>query len=142
MAISKEYKCTRCGDAFKTGKWNCEDGQRHQVEFKTYYTSTEGLTLHYGQVQGDDVMSHARGVLTFVRGTYQTTDPEQQEVLDSYPGCVSYEVWKETHIDEKERASMAQRDKVRMEKTNNDLLEQVRRQQEELDALRKSAKKA
>ena len=139
---TKELKCARCDESFKIGNWNCHDGQRHTVDLKTYYTSTEGLTLHYGPVHGDDVMSHARGVLTFVRSTYQTNDPEQQEVLDKYPGCVSYEVWKETHIDAKERDEMAKRDKVRLENTNNELLTQIRKQQEELEALRKQAKKA
>jgi hypothetical protein len=138
----KEFTCTRCDEKFTPGNWNCNDGQRHSVELKTYYTSTEGLTLHYGPVHGEDVMSHSRGVLTFVRGTYQTTDPEQQETLDTYPGCISFERWKETHIDEKERAAMAAREKVRLEKTNNDLLETVRKQAEELEALRKqNAKK-
>jgi hypothetical protein len=36
---------------------------------------------------------------------------------------------------------MAQREKARLEQTNNDLLETVRKQQEELEALRKAAAK-
>ena len=119
------FTCARCGEESTSGKWYCEDGARHEVELKTYYVKTEGLDVHYGPVQGDGVMNHNRRVISFARGTFQTADPEQQEFLDKYPGCVSYDVWKEAHLTAKEREEQTKRDKVRLEEHNNELLAQV-----------------
>lgn len=128
----KKYACVRCGEPFVPGKWFCEDGQRHEVETKTYYIKSEGLTVHYGPVRGDSVMNHARGVITFARGTYTTSDPEKKEFLDAYPACVSYDVWVEAHLSEKERDEQSKREKERLEKTNNELLAQVQALKEQL----------
>ena len=138
----KNYACTRCGEEFPSGKWFCEDGQRHTVELKTYYVKTEGLDVHYGPVRGEGVMNHQRNVISFARGTFQTADPEQQEFLDKYPACVSYEVWKQTHLTEKEREEQTKREKERLEKHNNELLAQVQKLQEQLVAQGEGGKKA
>ena len=126
------FTCARCGEESTSGKWYCEDGARHEVELKTYYVKTEGLDVHYGPVQGDGVMNHNRRVISFARGTFQTADPEQQEFLDKYPGCVSYDVWKEAHLTAKEREEQTKRDKERLEQHSNELLTQVQELQAKL----------
>lgn len=128
----KKHTCIRCGEDFTSGKWFCEDGQRHQVATKTYYVKTEGLNVYYGPVSGDSVMNHYRRVISFARGTFQTSDPEQQEFLDQYAGCVPYEVWKECHLSAKERDEQSKRDKERLEQHNNELLAQVQELQAKL----------
>ena len=125
----KKHICTRCGEDFVTGKWFCEDGQRHQVELKTYYVKTQGLTIHYGLVQGENVMNHRRDAINFARGTFQTADPEQQEFLDDYAGCVTADVWRDINLSEKERTEASKREKSRLEQQNNDLLAQVQKLQ-------------
>ena len=136
----KTYTCVRCGEEFTSGKWHCEDGARHEVELKTYYVKTEGLDVHFGPVHGDGVMNHNRGVISFARGTHQTADPEKQEFLDKYPGCVSYEAWKEAHLTAKEREEQGKRDKERLEQHNNELLAQVQTLQAQLADGKKGGK--
>jgi len=130
----RDWTCTRCGGDFSSGKWTCDDGSRHTVELKTYYVKTEGLDVHYGPVSGEGVMNHVRKVISFARGSFQTADPEQQEFLDQYPGCVSYEVWVETHLTSKEREEQNKRKNERLEKQNNELLAQVQELQKQVAA--------
>lgn len=122
----KAFTCGRCGDKFTSGKWSCEDGQRHVVESKTYHIKTQGLNVYYGPVHGDNVINHHRGVISFARGAFQTADPEQQEFLDQYPGCIPADEWTQINLTEKEREEQSKREKTRLEKTNNDLLDKVK----------------
>jgi hypothetical protein len=130
----KEWRCSRCGEQFGPGQWLCADGQRHQVELKTYYVSTEGLDVHYGPVTGEHVQNHMRKTISFSRGTFQTADPEQQEFLDAYPGCISFEAWKEAHLTTKERDEQSKRENSRLVQENNTLLAQVQELQAKLTA--------
>ena len=122
---SIQYKCDRCDKEFTSGSWFCEDGASHTVPVKTYHVSTEGLQLFYGAVSGDQVQNRARKVIDFTRGTHTTSDPEKQEVLDKYPGCVSFESWKNSHLSADEIADASKRDRMRLEKTNEELLAKV-----------------
>jgi hypothetical protein len=129
------FVCTRCGKDFRPPQWTCDDGYRHTVELKTYYVRTQGLSVHYGPVRGNQVQSKHRGVLTFVRGMYQTADPEQQEFLDQYKGCISAEEWRDINLDPKERDVMKKKHAERLEKENNDLLSKIKALEEEKAAL-------
>lgn len=124
---AKKFQCVRCDTSFSPGSWNCADGLPHQVESKTYYIPTEGLQVDYGPVTGDSVMNRRRGVIQFSRGTFTTCDPQQQEFLDTYPGCISAERWQEIHIPEKERMAQQQRKYERLEREHNALLEEIRK---------------
>ena len=131
MDQSTKHTCTRCGKEFTAPNWKCEDGYPHQVPSKTYYVRTEGLTVFYGPVRGDQVQNRTRGVITFQRGTFQTTDPQQQEFLDSYHDCCSAEEWRDKHIDDKERAELSKKKSERLEKENNELLAKIKQLEEE-----------
>ena len=127
---ANKFTCTRCGKEFSLGEWTCADGVRHSVELKHYHISTNGLQVQYGPVKGDSVQNHVRGVITFTRGTYQTTDPEQQEFLDKYPACIPFEQWQEAHLGKEEMDAKKKREQTRMEQQNNELLARVKELEE------------
>ena len=133
--VAQAFTCTRCKKGFNAGEWHCKDGNRHAVPSKTYYVRGEGLSVHYGPVKGTDVQNHVRGVITFVRGMYQTADPEQQEFLDTYPGCISSDEWRETHLDAKEKEVLAKNATQRLQKENNELLAKIQALEAEKAAL-------
>jgi hypothetical protein len=96
--------------------------------------ATEGLDVHYGPITGENVQNHMRKVISFSRGTFQTSDPEQQEFLDAYPGCISFEEWKQAHLTQKERDEQSKRENSRLVQEKNDLLKQVQELQAKLNA--------
>ena len=130
----KTWPCKRCGENFKAGDWECKDGSTHIVEKKTYYVRGVGLTTYYGGVirePGNVGANRRAGVITFQKGTYQTEDAQQQEYLDTYPACCSFEEWKQTHIPEKELRELEKRGAERLAKENFDLLAKVKQLEEE-----------
>ena len=124
--MASKFKCVRCTEEFNPGKWNCADSNSHTVATKTYYIKSEGLLVFYGGVGGGEVQSHYRKSLNFIRGTCTTADPEQQEFLDAYPGCVSHAIWQDIHLGAKEREEQSKREQHRLEDYNNDLLDQIK----------------
>jgi hypothetical protein len=129
-----EFVCTRCDAKFVQGKWNCKDGQAHTVAEKIYFVPSEGLAVYYTQqIMVPNAHGQAQIIpakrLEFIRGTYTTSDSEKQAFLDNYAGCVSREVWEQTHIPLKERQAKVKRELAASEqnmKTANAQLEQLR----------------
>lgn len=149
-----KFKCILCGESFdakteavknikddkQSNPWCCPSGELHKVDLKTYYVKSEGLTVYYGGVvrePGNVGGNHRTGVITFTRGAFQSTDPQQQEFLSTYPACVTYEEWRESHIPDKERQRMDKDKSERLERENNDLLAKVRKLEE--DAAKKAS---
>lgn len=149
MAL-REFLCDRCDKKFlmKPEKLNCEDGRPHTVAEKIYYIPTEGLTVGYTQqtstrdIHGHDHVVPARQ-LTFIRGTFTTRDPQQQDFLDNYPGIVTREVWETTHIPLKERQAKTKRELAAAQENLTSTNEQLRKLREEIaDAEAKKAELA
>ncbi len=130
MAI-KEFKCDRCDEAFKAGSWFCKDEHKHTVPVKTYYVETEGLQGFYGPVSGDQVQNKFRKSFNFSRGTCTTNDPELQEHLDTYPACVSADAWRKSHLTADEREQETKRSQSRLEQTNTELLDEIKKLKEQ-----------
>lgn len=82
--------CVNCEAEFKPGAWyGCADNpsRKHEVEKKTYYSESDSYCVNaipqssmIGN-QGERI-NIAGKIVTFTGGTYQTSDPELQEVLD------------------------------------------------------------
>jgi len=88
--VSKDLVCVNCEKSFKVGAWyNCEGNptRKHVVESKTYYSDSDRFQVNavpqtsmIGN-QGERINIPGM-IVTFMNGTYATTDPELQEVLD------------------------------------------------------------
>src|SRR5579872_2182053 len=101
--------CTECKQEFKVGNWDCLPGQKHIVASKRYYmddaptvpewrdghpfvnkgaSRTEVLNIPpERQVKvGEDIIRMPGGTVVFVRGMFETSDPEIQYYLDKKPG--------------------------------------------------------
>lgn len=86
----KNLVCVNCEKEFRQGAWlNCEGNpaRKHVVESKTYYSHSDRLQVNaipqtnMVGTQGERI--NIPGVIvTFTNGTFATTDPELQEVLD------------------------------------------------------------
>lgn len=82
--------CTHCETEFKAGAWyGCAENptRKHVVERKTYYSESDSYCVNaipqssmVGN-QGERINIPGK-IVTFTGGTYMTTDPELQEVLD------------------------------------------------------------
>ncbi len=128
---AKSFTCERCGSTFNAGSWQCPDGTRHTVPTKTYYVATEGLQGFYGPVTGDQPQNTVRKSFNFNHGMNMTSDPELQEHLDKYPGCISRDAWDAAHISDKDRREAMEKSNKRLESVNNDLLAQIQQLKEQ-----------
>lgn len=123
--IAKKHTCIRCDEEFSAPNWNCADGQPHVVESKAYYIATKGLTVFYGPTRGDEVMNKVRDSVTFTNGTYTTTDPQAQEFLDTYPGCISQEKWQDLNYTDADRVKFQRETVSRLEREKSTLMERI-----------------
>jgi hypothetical protein len=108
--LTQEWKCTFCDKKFRAPHWYCKEGVNHQVESKTYYAPTEGLQVmwktdrSYMSTAGDGTLVKVPGkTAQFVRGTFVTSDPEEQFFFDRYPGCITAEQWEDNHLTAQEK---------------------------------------
>lgn len=88
--MAKTLTCTHCEQPFRAGAWlGCEGNPalKHKVESKTYYSMSDRLQVNAipqtNMVGGQGERINIPGVIvTFFNGTFSTTDPEIQSVLD------------------------------------------------------------
>lgn len=143
-----------CNKEFKTGDWLCAGGVKHLVESKRYYmddapTHTEwrdgrpyinkgasqtqvlNIPPERKEREGDDVRLIPGGTVTFIRGMFETTDPEVQFYLDRKEGLVNEARWREVYLNDDEKMQMEKMalaaEKQRFENEKNELLEQIKR---------------
>lgn len=152
MAIEKR-KCTECGREFAPPNWECFPGQKHVVEAKRYYMADAPTVPEYRNgrpfinkgasrtvilnippertvKEGDEVRRITGGSVEFVRGLFETTDPEIQFYLDKKEGLCSKERWEEVYINDDERLQMRSMElaarEQRLAERENELLATVK----------------
>jgi hypothetical protein len=118
MALHKitysKYECLNCEKKFNgPGKgYICPEGtnqdSNHVVEAKKYFSASAGLLLQWKDDRrvpdnsGNIVYVPGKSA-QFIQGMFSTTDPEEQDYLNTYPGCITFEQWEEVFIPEKLR---------------------------------------
>lgn len=125
MAL-REFHCIECNKKFQQGDWDCVPGQKHTVESKRYYMADAPTVPEWrdgfpyinkgaSQTQvlnipperqikvGEDIHRIPGGTVTFVRGLFETNDPEIQFYLDKKAGLVTEERWKEVYLNDDEK---------------------------------------
>ena len=108
MPKNPEYfDCTECEKKYKHGNYaSCgvaADG-RHRVPSKTYYSASDRLCISWktdrtvidptGQGQAIRIPG---ADAKFIGGTYVSSDPEEQKVLDGKPYLQTEEQWLDSH---------------------------------------------
>lgn len=148
------WHCLECEKDFKAGDWQCTPGQQHLVASKRYYMadaptvvqldenrqpyidkkSARTLVLNIPpekKVQdGDEFLRVPGGSVEFVRGLYETNDPEIQFHLDRKQGLCTYERWKEVYWTDAEKLNEQKMEiaaaQHRLQSERNELLEKVK----------------
>lgn len=101
---AKNYVCTEKADG------------NHDVEQKTYYVDSKGLTIYWKKERkvadgvGNITVLEAGRDIIFQNGTFTTSDPAEQDFLDRYRGCITYDAWELIHVPEKLRTEKAKRE--------------------------------
>lgn len=135
--MQKTWKCIRCEESFQSGKWlgcNGDQTQAHEVTPKTYFSHSDGLTVH---VRPERKMTDNSGNLVFLagifaefrNGQYATASPEIQEVLDTKDYLISKEVYVDSRLTEKQKLG---RQVAKVEEQR----QLIAKQQQELENLR------
>lgn len=139
MAL-KKWHCTRCEEDFTiSADMRCGDGRKHEVPAKTYYAASPNLRKYVTEERsipgpnGKARLVPAKYV-EFVRGTYSTSDPEDQAALDIEPGLINNDEWKQKYIGKEDLLEMRERElkakEERLAKMENDLLVKTQKQVE------------
>ncbi|HXF14700.1 MAG TPA: hypothetical protein VN517_16205 [Terriglobales bacterium] len=153
--MAQQWKCTACGKKFGIGEWKCADEiSNHVVEEKTYrsadapsdpgHPANGGMdSRRDGQTvvcnipparkmgEGADVRWVGEGSVTFIRGRFATSDPEQQYWLDKKPGYnVTEEQWAAAWLSDGQKLEMEKMqlkaERQRLENDRNELLAQTK----------------
>lgn len=151
MPQQTEWKCIECNKKFGVGQWTCADGvSNHVVTTKTYRSmdapsdpSTRNDSLKHGRTvvcnippghkegSGADVRYVGEGSVEFIRGRFETTNPEIQYWLDKRPeyNCTE-EQWRSTWYSDSQKLELDKlqlaADRQRLENDRNALLEQTK----------------
>ncbi len=135
MSTKKSWKCLECDKTFGYGDWNCPDGRKHAVEAKTYFSPAENLRTYVVEerlittMDGRQQMRPARSV-EFVKGQYNTSDPEDQYALDVEDGLITQEQWRVRYISLEERLAQRERElksrEERLKASENEYLDKVK----------------
>ena len=140
---------------FNPPNFECFPGMKHLVENKRYYMADaptvrewrDGMPfINKGAArtvvlnippekqirEGENVTRIPGGSVEFVRGLFETTDPEIQFYLDRKDGLCSKERWEEVYINDDERAQMRNMElkarEQRLQDRENELLSMVKKQ--------------
>lgn len=124
MAL-KTQKCVECEKEFTAGEWTCAGGSNHVVPAKAYFMDDAPTTKDRdGNIDkhstttilnipperqikvGNDVQRTPGGSVTFVRGRYDTSDPEIQFHLDKKAGLCDEVRWREVYFSDKEKQAI------------------------------------
>lgn len=149
MALQK-FKCTACEKQFEAGDWLCKTGAKHVVD-KVRYFMDDAPTVPDGdgRIRKKDSMTQILnmppekyvsdgnggqkcipgGSIFFVRGIYETSDPEIQFHLNGHRGLCSEERWKEVYLDKEEKLELRNLElaarEQRIQQRENELLNKV-----------------
>ena len=154
MALAT-WTCTKCEKVFKVGNWACAGGENHVVASKRYYmndaptvvTMVNGVATvnkRDSRTQIQNIPPERRvpgpdgqerivpgGQVEFIRGVFETNDPEQQFWLDQHRGMCSEKEWQAAYLNEDEKMALREMDlaarEQRLEADRNSLLEQVQK---------------
>ena len=88
--MDKVLHCTQCNQDFKSGGWyGCEGNpaRKHAVERRTFYSESDRyqvqVIVETRIIGAGGNLVHVPGkIVEFIGGTFMTTDPEIQEVLE------------------------------------------------------------
>ena len=151
MAL-QEFYCVDCEKKFKAGSFTCVTGRNHVVASKRYYMNDaptvvsivngrptvnkrDSMTMIQNipperRVMGPDGNERVipGGQVVFIRGMYETSDPEQQYWLDQHRGMCNEAEWQAAYLNEDERMELERMElaaeRSRLEGMRNSLLEQ------------------
>jgi hypothetical protein len=111
--IPQERTCLTCKKKFKGGNYECKEkaqGDIHDVEPKQYYSPSAGAQIQWKTDRSIQDTTGGGKIITlpgksaqFIQGMYVSTDPEEQDFMDSYPGLITFEQWEELFVPEKMR---------------------------------------
>jgi hypothetical protein len=144
MATLQKFKCSRCDKDFTAGDWLCGDGYPHEVKSKVYYmldapaykedckfsrTVVCNVIPERKEMRGLDSITIPGVHVEFVRGVFETADPQLQVGLDSRKNIFTGEdgraKWEVCYLSDTEKQEM---DKMK-------LRAEVTRLQQEKNAL-------
>ena len=151
MALQK-FKCLDCEKEFKVGDYVCVTGVNHKVVSKRYYMSDaptiadasgnvnkrDSATLILNippekRTTGPDGNERVLpgGSAQFIRGMYETSDPEQQYWLDQHKGMCTKKEWEAAYLNDREKMELDRMnfaaERQRFESERNELLAQVQK---------------
>jgi hypothetical protein len=148
-----------CEKEFTAGKWICQTGANHRVASKRYYMNDaptvvsiidgratvnkrDSATLVMNipperRIMGPDGQERVvpGGNVQFIRGIYETDNPEQQFWLDQHGGIFTGDhgkaLWTAAYLNESEKMDIERMElaaeRSRLEADRNSLLEQVQK---------------
>lgn len=152
MAI-QTMKCVECEKEFKPGDWECMPGVAHVVVAKRYYMDdaptvpeirdgSKFINKGISQTQvlnippekqireGENTTRIPGGSVTFVRGLYETSNPEIQFYLDRKAGLCTEARWREVYLNDDEKVQIKNLElsarEQRLSERENDLLATVK----------------
>ena len=125
----QNFKCLECGKKFDAGNWECMPGVMHTVTAKRYYmddaptvpeirdgarfinkgiSQTQILNIPPEKQirEGDQITRIPGGSVTFIRGMYETTNPEIQFYLDRKSGLCTEARWREVYLNDDEKVQI------------------------------------
>jgi hypothetical protein len=148
-----KFTCIDCKQDFNPPNWECFAGVKHQVEPKRYYMADAPTVSEWRdgrpfinkgaartiilnmppekQIrEGEQVTRIPGGSVEFVRGLFETGDPELQFHLDRKDGLCSKERWEDVYINDDERIQMRSMElkarEQRLQDRENELLGMVK----------------
>jgi hypothetical protein len=145
MALAK-WKCVNCGIEFEAGDWFCKSGEPHTIETKKYYVldapsdkrdcKNARLQIlnvvpeHRENVPGGDTRVVPGIHVEFVRGLYETDNPQLQMALDKRRNVLSGDEgkreWERVYFSDAEKSEMEQMrlrgEITRLQQENNRVL--------------------
>ena len=152
MALQK-FTCLDCEKNFTAGNFTCVTGKNHVVASKRYYMNDAPTVVSvvngHPVVNKRDSMTQIQnippekrvagpdgnervipgGQVVFVRGMFETNDPEQQFWLDQHKGMCSEAEWQAAYLNEEEKLELERMElaaeRTRLEGMKNELLAQV-----------------
>src|SRR5216684_1639622 len=150
----EKFHCTECEKDFKpTDGWECMPGVGHKVASKRYYmadaptvrewrdgmpfvnkgiarTQILNIPPEKKYQEGGETIRIPGGTVEFVRGLFETTDPEVQFHLNKKGGLCSEEEWRAAYLNDDERLQLQRLDlnarEQRLVDRENELLTAVK----------------
>lgn len=151
--MAEAMHCLECDKDFKPGDWQCLPGIQHRVPAERYYmddaptvpewrdgrpfinkgaSRTQILNIPPEKQirEGEQVTRIPGGSIEFVRGMYETEDPEIQFYLDRKQGLVTEARWREVYLNDDEKLQMSKLElaarEQRVAERENELLTAVK----------------